>query len=87
MIPHGPSPYKAIVTVLDNSEKDDVSLNFDEIEAAIGRTLPPSARTYAVWWFGSPARRPPWIEAGWRPRPRLREGFVQFVRDPAKRTL
>jgi hypothetical protein len=87
MIAHGPSPYKAIIKVLDKSEKDDVSLDFDEIEAAVGCTLPPSARTYAAWWFGSPARRPPWIEAGWRPRPRLREGFVQFVRDPAKRTL
>ncbi len=41
-----------------------------EVEAIIGRRLPPSARTTTTWWWSSERRGPlparAWLAAGWR---------------------
>ena len=63
------SPYQAISDLLDACGETTITLRLDQVEAATGRSLPPSAWKHPAWWFGSAARRPPWWIAGWRPRP------------------
>ena len=74
------SPYQAIAELADAAGGTSLRLTLDRIEEAIDRQLPRSARRFSAWWFGSAAHRPPWIEAGWWPRPRLQDGFVEFVK-------
>ena len=76
------SRYQPIAAILENSRETGVTLNFVEMETAIGGPLPRSARDYQAWWYGTASYPQPWITAGWRPRPRLRQGLVEFVRDP-----
>jgi hypothetical protein len=76
------SPYQAIATFLEEATGDAVTLSLIQVEKTIGRPLPDSARKYPAWWHGSATHRPPWLESGWRPRPRLRQGLVEFVRLP-----
>ncbi len=58
--------------------RNAVTLDVDEIQPTVGR-MPPSARTYEVTWYGLQAHRPPWIAAGWRPRPGTRASRSSFA--------
>jgi hypothetical protein len=79
------SRYQPIVAILEKPGGTAVTLTFLEMERAMGGPLPPSARDYQAWWYGTASYPQPWIAAGWRPRPRLREGLVEFMRDPRPR--
>jgi len=48
------------------SQDEPVTFTFDQLEAIIGASLPPSARTSRAWWANSdtPQGRS-WQEAGW----------------------
>ena len=42
--------YTPLLNYLQRTPQDEIRLTFDEIEAVIGDTLPPSARTRRGWW-------------------------------------
>jgi DNA-binding transcriptional regulator YiaG len=46
----GGSKYQPLQTFLQRSDRIQVTLTFDEIEAVMGIPLPASARTQRAWW-------------------------------------
>jgi hypothetical protein len=47
----------------------EIPMNFSEIEAVIGTTLPPSASTQPAWWSNNPSNNvmtKVWLDAGFR---------------------
>ena len=45
-----------------------LSIAFDEIEAILGFTLPPSAHNHRAWWANSPShpQASAWLDVGWK---------------------
>ena len=64
--------------------KRHVMLSFDEVEAILGRPLPPGAWVEAAWWANgrgvglATARRYGWQVGGWEPQPDPGGGVVTF---------
>jgi hypothetical protein len=77
--------YSAIAEHLSQQTVDHLTLSFEEIEALIGTSLPPSARNYRAWWSrdasGTHAWVNQWEDAGWRlEEVSLNEGRAAFAR-------
>lgn len=65
-----------------------VTLTYDEIEALLGRKLPPTAygQSWRQWWANTETHSQAlaWLRAGWRvSRPDLANRRVEFRRDAA----
>ena len=64
---------------------DAVPLTFAEIEAILGRALPPSARRHPAWWsnnVGTHVNAAAWRDAGWRTsQVSIPDERVTFLRD------
>lgn len=63
------SKYQPLLEFLRNSNQDEVTLTFAEIEALINDTLPDSARTKRAWWSNrskGALQASAWMEAGYR---------------------
>ena len=59
--------YAGIGRLLVDQQRSDVTFTFNEIEGAIGRQLPPSARRHQAWWSNSGhAQARSWTEVGWQ---------------------
>jgi hypothetical protein len=64
----------------------DTTLAFAQIEQVIGAPLPPSARTYPMWWSNETGRErhvqaEAWLRSGWRvDEVQFREETVTFRR-------
>jgi hypothetical protein len=60
--------YDAVRRLLTEEDGDVISLSFAGIEAALGFTLPASARRYPAWWSNdvSHSQAKAWMDAGWR---------------------
>ena len=75
------SAYERIADYLDTTHLDDVTVTFDDLEHAMGRTLPPSASQHAPWWANSLAnpQSRDWVSRGWRSHhPRVAQRTVGF---------
>jgi DNA-binding transcriptional regulator YiaG len=62
------SKYYPLFEYLQRSGQDEVTLTFAEIEALLGLTLPPSARTKRGWWSNrskGALQAAAWMEAGY----------------------
>lgn len=70
--------YGPLAQWLAASGKDVVSMTFDEIADVIGFPLPRSARIYQAFW-SNPTVALPLAKSGFRARPRLGEGRIEFV--------
>ena len=70
--------YDPLARWLAASGKDVVSMTFDEIADVIGFPLPRSARIYQAFW-SNPTVALPLAKSGFRARPRLGEGRVEFI--------
>lgn len=48
------------------AQGEPITLTFDEIEAILGASLPPSARVSRAWWANSTTPQgQAWLDAGW----------------------
>jgi len=74
--------YAPLAKLLSEAEDDTVTMAFEDIESAIGRDLPPSARTHRPWWAnGGHTQANAWLGAGYRvDAVDLRQGWVRFRR-------
>lgn len=62
------SKYEPLYRHLRRREEDELRLSFAEIEALLGATLPPSARTQRGWWSNrsqGAVQAAAWIAAGY----------------------
>lgn len=77
----GRTGYSAIAELLGR-HASPVTVSFGDLEAALGRPLPPSARRHRPWW-GNTDRSPQgraWLESGWRAtRVDMEGGHVTFT--------
>jgi hypothetical protein len=78
--------YDPLARWLAASGRDVVSMTFDEIADVIGFPLPKSGRIYQAFWF-NPTVALPLARLGFRARPRLGEGRVEFIGSAANATL
>ena len=63
------SKYQPLLEFLRNSNQDEVTLTFAEIEALMNDTLPDSARSKRAWWSNrskGALQASAWMEAGYR---------------------
>ncbi|MFP4413957.1 helix-turn-helix domain-containing protein [Coleofasciculus sp.] len=63
------SKYQPLLEFLRDSNQDEVTLSFAEIEALINNILPDSARTKRAWWSNrskGALQASAWMEAGYR---------------------
>jgi len=70
--------YDLLARWLAASGTNVVSMTFDEIADVIGTPLPKSAMIYQPFWY-NPMVALPLALSGFRARPKLREGRVEFV--------
>lgn len=62
------SKYQPLGDHLQAQPVDHVPMTFAEVEAVLGRPLPPSKK-YQAWWSNSPSNNPMtrvWLDAGFR---------------------
>jgi hypothetical protein len=77
-----PSKYDALRDYLNEQSGPMVTLTFRQIEKLLGFALPESARRHTAWWAnasGSHAYSKAWTSGGWKARPLLTAGAVEFV--------
>lgn len=71
-----------------SAEQESAVLSFQEIEALLGRPLPPSALVHRAWWANdthSHVQARAWLQVGWRVASvNLSEGRVTFLRAGGK---
>jgi len=62
--------YAALTRYLEQQAIREVRLSFHQIEAIIGASLPPSARSHQPWWANTTThtQAAAWLSAGWRTR-------------------
>ena len=61
--------YQPLGEFLRSRGAAEIPMNFAEIEAVIGTTLPPSASTQPAWWSNNPSNNvmtKVWLDAGFR---------------------
>jgi hypothetical protein len=61
--------YEQLSAFLTRQTAGEVPMTFAEIEALIGRRLPPSARKHRPWWSNNPSNSvmtQAWLKAGYR---------------------
>lgn len=61
--------YDALPHFLGAQKASMLRLTFDEVEAVLGRSLPPSAFRHQAWWANNPEGHShcrAWIGAGWK---------------------
>ena len=61
--------YEQLSAFLDRQTAGEVAMTFAEIEAVIGRRLPPSARKHRPWWSNNPSNSvmtQAWLKAGYK---------------------
>lgn len=78
------SKYTPLEKYLANCGKDEISLNFSEIETIIGAKLPDSARVYPAWWSNvgessnAHSHAYSWHNAGYKATPKFSEKRTVF---------
>jgi hypothetical protein len=80
--------YDPLKAFLQASGAEEIALNFDEIEALLGASLPASQR-YPAWWSNNPSNNPmtrTWLDAGYRTE-QLHVGARKVVFRRAKPTV
>lgn len=63
------SKYAPLAAHLKESERDSVAMTFKEVEATIGKPLPPSAYRHRSWWSNNPNNNTStraWLDAGYK---------------------
>jgi hypothetical protein len=63
--------YAPLTRHLSARNQPRVAMRFDEVEALLGFSLPPSARKYRAWWSNNPRNSvmtKAWLAAGYRSR-------------------
>jgi hypothetical protein len=73
--------YAALSDLLKKQELPEVAISLAEIEAAIGFSLPTSAKLYPAWWSNQTPQSPQcraWMSIGWNAYPRLKAATVTF---------
>lgn len=63
------SKYSPLEEHLKSAGFREIRMTFDEIEAVIGTSLPPSARKHRPWWSNHPSNNAmtrSWLAAGYR---------------------
>jgi hypothetical protein len=63
------SKYEPLGAYLENRPATEVPMSFSEIEAVIGRPLPPRAVNHPAWWSNNTSNNTMtrvWLEAGFR---------------------
>ncbi len=80
------SKYAPLADHLSRLTEDEIRLDFSDIEAVIGASLPASAGEHPAWWANSRTEDSHswahlWLRAGWERRElNLAEGWVVFRR-------
>ena len=77
--------YEPLARRLVASNGDVVSMTFEEITDVLGSPLANSGRTYQAFW-SNPTVALPLARSGFRARPRLGEGRIEFIRIAAEGT-
>jgi hypothetical protein len=84
--PRVPAEYRPLHTYLDRRYAAKVVLTFEQMEALMGRALPPPAYTELDWWTGAAARTSrhseAWVGAGRTAIPNFSAKIVTFERLP-----
>lgn len=73
--------YAALSDLLEKQVLLEVTISLAEIEAAVGFSLPESARHYPAWWSNQTPQSPQsrsWMSVGWNAYPRLKAETVTF---------
>jgi len=85
--------YSRLGRYLDRVYNRQATLTFSQVEAVLGRPLPPTARRQAAWWANATDPRDPsqhawhgWLSTGWEACPDLARGTVTFSRHQAPKT-
>lgn len=63
------SRYEPLTVFLKSRDHDVTSMTFQEVEAVIGRSLPPSAYEHRAWWSNNPSNNTmtrAWLAAGYK---------------------
>lgn len=62
--------YESLTRYLQGRREAVIRLSFQDIEALIGRPLPPSARRHQAWWANTAthSHADAWLRIGWRTR-------------------
>jgi hypothetical protein len=60
--------YSPLRDFLEKQPKDEVRLNFDDVEKILGVSLPRSAYEHQAWWANDPGHSQcrSWQDAGWK---------------------
>jgi hypothetical protein len=85
--------YEPLTRYLEGRRETEASMSFEEIEAILNRSLPPSARQHQPWWANTTthSHADSWLRIGWKTRQvDLAGQRVVFVREadgsrPARR--
>ena len=83
------SAYSRLGKYLDRVGQRQLTLTFRQLEAVLGRPLPPTARLRPAWWANASDARDHnhhawygWLSVGWEACPDVRRGTVTFARRP-----
>lgn len=63
------SKYESLRGHLERHRRTEVPMTFEEIEAVLGFSLPPSSRRHRTWWSNNPSNSAitqAWLDAGFR---------------------
>lgn len=80
------SVYDPLLRELERTKAQTIRLTFSEIEAILGRPLPPSAYKFSAWWGNESSRKAghtramAWLQAGLTARVSLKQRAVEFNR-------
>jgi hypothetical protein len=80
------SVYDPLLRELGRTKAQTIRLTFSEIEAILGRPLPPSAYKFSAWWGNESSRKAghtqamAWLQAGFTARVSLKQRAVEFHR-------
>ncbi|MXY66588.1 MAG: hypothetical protein F4206_05410 [Gammaproteobacteria bacterium] len=79
------SKYSPLETHLKSAGFKEILMTFEEIEAVIGTSLPPSARKHRPWWSNNPSNSVmthSWLAAGYKTsRVDISNECLVFVKD------
>ncbi|WP_426615780.1 DUF7662 domain-containing protein [Bradyrhizobium sp. McL0616] len=80
------SVYDPLRMKLESVRERSARFTFSEIEAVLGRPLPPSAYKFTAWWGNEVARKAghtqafAWLDAGFKAKVSLKHRAVEFHR-------
>lgn len=72
--------YEPLRKFLEHEGSESIIMSLSDVEDVLGFKLPNSANKQVAWWSGARTHVFSWIEAGYKAKPRLEVGKVEFLK-------